>query len=121
MEKAFGLTQRQPIHKANRQCRSDRKVGIDGLATGLLAGINMARMMEGEPPAIPPRETMLGALLHYVTTADPSNFQPMNANFGLLPPLSERVRDKRRKRELFAQRSLEAMQAFTEHTAAVAT
>ena len=98
-------------------------VGVEGytesLATGLLAGINLARLMEGAAPAIPPQETMLGALLHYVTTADPANFQPMNANFGLLPPLSERVRDKRRKRELLSERALAVMQAFTERIAAV--
>ncbi len=98
-------------------------VGVEGytesLATGLLAGINLARLMEGAAPAIPPQETMLGALLHHVTTADPANFQPMNANFGLLPPLSERVRDKRRKRELLSERALAVMQAFTERIATV--
>ena len=68
------------------------------LATGLLAGINLARLVAGDEPVLPPSETMLGALLHYVHTCDPSHFQPMNANFGLLPPLERKIRDKRQRR-----------------------
>jgi methylenetetrahydrofolate--tRNA-(uracil-5-)-methyltransferase len=60
---------------------------------------------------------MLGALLKYVHSADPQHFQPMNANFGLLPPLSERVRDKRKKRQLLADRALEAMTLFVRELA----
>ncbi len=93
-------------------------VGVEGytesLGTGLLAGINLARMLSGEPALVPPAETMLGALLRYVHQADPAHFQPMNANFGLLPPLPERVRDKQRKKEMLAERALEAMRRFAE-------
>ena len=99
-------------------------VGVEGytesLGTGLLAGINLSRLLDGLEPAIPPAETMLGALVRYVHEADPRHFQPMNANFGLLPPLAQRVCDKLRKRELLAQRSLEAMRAFVERVAPVA-
>jgi len=55
---------------------------------------------------------MLGALYRYLREADPAHFQPMNANFGLLDDLGERVRDKRRKRELFAARALGDLQAW---------
>lgn len=91
-------------------------VGVEGytesLGTGLLAGINLARVLHGEPPLVPPPETMLGALLRYVHEADPAHFQPMNANFGLLGPLDQPVRDKQRKKALLVERALEAMRAF---------
>ncbi len=91
-------------------------VGVEGytesLGTGLLCGINLARMLGGDAPAVPPPETMLGALLRYVHTADPAHFQPMNANFGLLPPLTEPVRDKRVRKERLAERALHAMREF---------
>jgi len=100
-------------------------VGVEGytesLATGLLAGINLARLLEGLEPIVPPAETMLGALMAYVHGADPGRFQPMNANFGLLPPLEERVRDKRRRKELLAERAVTLMRAFAAGAAAVAT
>ena len=98
-------------------------VGVEGytesLATGLLAGINMALLLDGERPRIPPAETMLGALYRYLRSAPPAHFQPMNANFGLLPPLDSPVRDKRRKREALAERALVAMRAFAAGTARV--
>ncbi|MFQ5656109.1 MAG: methylenetetrahydrofolate--tRNA-(uracil(54)-C(5))-methyltransferase (FADH(2)-oxidizing) TrmFO, partial [Candidatus Methylomirabilales bacterium] len=58
-------------------------------------------------------ETMLGAILRYITSADPSRFQPMNVNFGLLPPLEVRVRDRRERHAALARRSLAAMQGWT--------
>jgi methylenetetrahydrofolate--tRNA-(uracil-5-)-methyltransferase len=92
-------------------------VGVEGytesLATGLLAGLNLARMLGGGDPMVPPPETMLGALVRYVHEADPKHFQPMNANFGLLPPLERRERDKRRRRELLAERAIAAMRTFS--------
>ncbi|MGH7625321.1 MAG: methylenetetrahydrofolate--tRNA-(uracil(54)-C(5))-methyltransferase (FADH(2)-oxidizing) TrmFO [Gemmatimonadaceae bacterium] len=90
--------------------------GVEGYtessATGLIAGINLARMLDGLEPVVPPPTTMLGALYRYLREADPAHFQPMNANFGLLDDLDERVRDKRRKRELFAARALGDLQAW---------
>jgi methylenetetrahydrofolate--tRNA-(uracil-5-)-methyltransferase len=87
--------------------------GVEGYtesaATGILAGINLALTLGGDEPLLPPVDSMLGALYRYLREADPRHFQPMNANFGLLDELPERVRDKRRKRELFAQRALSAM------------
>lgn len=84
--------------------------GVEGYtesaATGLLAGINMARMLAGDDPVVPPPTTMLGALYRYLHNADPADFQPMNANFGLIDELHDAPRDKRLKRERIAERSL---------------
>ena len=92
--------------------------GVEGYtessATGLLAGINLARILFGDAPVIPPPTTMLGALYRYMNEADPKHFQPMNANFGLLDELPERVRDKKEKREMFAERALRDMHAWIE-------
>ena len=78
--------------------------GVEGytesLGTGILAGINLHRHLTGKGPAIPPPTTMLGALLRYLREADPRHFQPMNANFGLLEPLPERVKKADRKAAL---------------------
>jgi methylenetetrahydrofolate--tRNA-(uracil-5-)-methyltransferase len=90
--------------------------GVEGYtesaATGLLAGINLARMLDGAPPVIPPPTTMLGALYRYLHEADPRHFQPMNANFGLLDELPAPIRDKRRKREAFADRAMRDIAAW---------
>jgi methylenetetrahydrofolate--tRNA-(uracil-5-)-methyltransferase len=90
--------------------------GVEGYtesaATGMLAGLNLARTLGGEAPLLPPVDTMLGALYRYLREADPRHFQPMNANFGLLDELSERVRDKRQKREQFAARALASMERW---------
>jgi methylenetetrahydrofolate--tRNA-(uracil-5-)-methyltransferase len=87
--------------------------GVEGYtestATGLVAGINLSRMLAGEPPVVPPPTTMLGALYRYLREADPAHFQPMNANFGLVDELPERVKDKRVKREKIADRALADM------------
>jgi methylenetetrahydrofolate--tRNA-(uracil-5-)-methyltransferase len=92
--------------------------GVEGYtessATGLLAGINLARLLSGDAPVIPPPTTMLGALYRYMREADPRHFQPMNANFGLLDELPEQIRDKKRKREMFAERALRDMQAWVD-------
>ena len=90
--------------------------GVEGYtessATGLLAGINLSRMLHGEDPVIPPPTTMLGALYRYLREADPKHFQPMNANFGLVDDLPETIRDKRVKREKIAERALREMEAW---------
>jgi methylenetetrahydrofolate--tRNA-(uracil-5-)-methyltransferase len=91
--------------------------GVEGylgnIATGLLAGTNAARFLLGRPPLVPPGESMLGALCHYITHADLKDFQPMKANFGILPPLEVPQRtDKRQRARLYAERSSAAMEAF---------
>jgi methylenetetrahydrofolate--tRNA-(uracil-5-)-methyltransferase len=89
--------------------------GVEGymgnIATGLLAGVNVARLLQGEPPFVLPVETMLGSLCHYVTHADLKDFQPMKANFGILPPLPEGIKGKRARAALHVERSLAALKA----------
>ncbi len=98
--------------------------GVEGYtesaATGLLAGINLSRILDGREPVLPPPTTMLGALYRYIRECDPKRFQPMNANFGLLDDLPSVVRDKKRKREMFAERALANMAAWiSDHCLAV--
>jgi methylenetetrahydrofolate--tRNA-(uracil-5-)-methyltransferase len=90
--------------------------GVEGYtestATGLLAGINLARLLAGDEPVLPPTTTMLGALYRYLRDADPAHFQPMNANFGLVDDLGVRVKDKRAKKEQLAERALGELAAW---------
>ncbi|HEU4747332.1 MAG TPA: methylenetetrahydrofolate--tRNA-(uracil(54)-C(5))-methyltransferase (FADH(2)-oxidizing) TrmFO [Gemmatimonadaceae bacterium] len=92
--------------------------GVEGYtessATGLLAGINLSRILSGEEPVIPPPTTMLGALYRYMREADPKHFQPMNANFGLVDDLPQVIRDKKRKRAEIAVRSLADLRDWIE-------
>ena len=85
---------------------------VSSAAGGLLAGLNAARLIQGLPPVSLPRDTMLGALFHYVTHADPHGFQPMKANFGLMPPLLPPVRNKRRRYRAYAERALAALESW---------
>ena len=84
--------------------------GVEGYtesaASGILAGINLHRRLSGQEPVLPPTTTMLGGLYRYLREADPSDFQPMNSNFGLVDPLEARIRKKREKRERTAERAL---------------
>jgi methylenetetrahydrofolate--tRNA-(uracil-5-)-methyltransferase len=96
--------------------------GVEGymgnIATGLLAGINAARLLTGEKPLTLPRETMLGALCHYITHADLKDFQPMKANFGILPELAlEKRTGKRERGQLYADRATNVLISFTSQLA----
>jgi methylenetetrahydrofolate--tRNA-(uracil-5-)-methyltransferase len=84
---------------------------IESAATGLLAGVNAARLVAARQPVVPPPTTALGALLRYIADPERKNFQPMNVNFGLLPPLAEPVRGKAKK-EIMARRALVDMEAW---------
>jgi methylenetetrahydrofolate--tRNA-(uracil-5-)-methyltransferase len=85
-------------------------IGVEGYlesaATGLLAGINAARLVREEERLSPPATTMLGALLRYVTQSAPETFQPINANFGVLPRLSQLIRDRRERNRHLTDRAL---------------
>jgi methylenetetrahydrofolate--tRNA-(uracil-5-)-methyltransferase len=89
--------------------------GVEGyvgsIATGLLAGLNAARLLEGRYPVILPPSTMLGALVHYATHADSRSFQPMKANFGILPAPEQRLKKQERYR-YYAERSAKALSSF---------
>ena len=93
--------------------------GVEGytesLGTGLLAGINLVRLLAGQPLVTPPPTTMLGGLLRYLREADPAHFQPINANFGLLDPLQGQVKKAERKSQLVAR----ARRDFCEWSAAL--
>ena len=85
----------------------------ESIASGLLAGINMAKYLKGEPLLELPKETMLGALTHYITNSEIVNFQPINSNWGIVPsielPKKER-KNKKLKNELLAKRSIETLE-----------
>ncbi|MFG0215432.1 FADH(2)-oxidizing methylenetetrahydrofolate--tRNA-(uracil(54)-C(5))-methyltransferase TrmFO [Brevibacillus porteri] len=87
---------------------------VESAASGLLAGINAARLAKEEELIELPPETIMGSMARYITTADPKHFQPMNANFGLVPEWPERIRDKRMKNEKLAERALDTIQNFTQ-------
>jgi methylenetetrahydrofolate--tRNA-(uracil-5-)-methyltransferase len=85
---------------------------VESAASGLIAGINAAKLVKGEDLAVFPKETAIGSMAHYITTANPDNFQPMNANFGLLPPLEKRIKNKQERNTAIAERALETIQNF---------
>ncbi len=87
---------------------------IESAASGLVAGINAARVAMGKEAVVFPPETAHGALAHYITTADPRYFQPMNINFGLFPPLEEKLRDKRKRHVKIAERALSLIETLKE-------
>ncbi len=78
---------------------------MESTASGLLAGLNAARRVQGEEPLFLPPETILGSLANYIAGADPQHFQPMNANFGILPPLDEKVRGGKKKNGAWPMRA----------------
>jgi methylenetetrahydrofolate--tRNA-(uracil-5-)-methyltransferase len=96
--------------------------GVEGymgnIATGLLAGINMARLLQNKTPLTLPNETMLGALCHYVTHADLKDFQPMKANFGILPPLEleNKKIGKRERGQAYAERAATTLETYLHET-----
>jgi methylenetetrahydrofolate--tRNA-(uracil-5-)-methyltransferase len=92
--------------------------GVEGYtesaATGLLAGLNAARLAAGTAPITPPADTMLGALTRYIAGADPEAYQPTNAAFGLLPEAPAGVRKKQDRRRARASRAVASMAAWVE-------
>jgi methylenetetrahydrofolate--tRNA-(uracil-5-)-methyltransferase len=90
-------------------------VGAEGYvgnaATGLVAGINSARMLMGSQPLIFPTKTMIGSLCHYVSHADSKSFQPMKPNFGLLPFPESKMKKSDRYRH-YSERALKSMRRF---------
>jgi len=85
---------------------------VESAAMGIVAGINAARLLKGEEPLVFPRESMIGSLADYVSSPQTTDFQPMNANFGILPKPAERIRNKRDCRKRQVERALEAVRAL---------
>lgn len=82
---------------------------VESAGSGLVAGLNAARLAKGEELIEFPRETAIGSMAYYITHAEGKHFQPMNANFGLFPSLPERIRDKKLRYETLAERALNAL------------
>jgi methylenetetrahydrofolate--tRNA-(uracil-5-)-methyltransferase len=85
---------------------------IGNAATGLLAGINAARFLRNQPLIKMPSDTMLGALVNYITTAPLETFQPMKANFGILPPLPDEIKGKRNRAAAYTERAQQSLENF---------
>lgn len=85
---------------------------VESAGSGLIAGINAARLALGQAPIIFPFETALGSMARYITEADSKNFQPMNVNFGIFPELGERIKSKQERAERHANRALTTIQNF---------
>ncbi|MCC3645683.1 FADH(2)-oxidizing methylenetetrahydrofolate--tRNA-(uracil(54)-C(5))-methyltransferase TrmFO [Cytobacillus oceanisediminis] len=88
---------------------------VESAASGLVAGINAARLVAGEDPIEFPHETAIGSMARYITRANPKSFQPMNANFGLFPDLPEKIRGKKERNERHAERALGTIQNFVKN------
>ena len=110
---------------ADFSLRSDRRIffagqitGVEGYmesaASGILAGINAARYINGKDPFVMPGDTVMGALARYISDGSVTDFQPMGANFGILPPLDERIRSKQERYEKISQRGLESAGKYIE-------
>ena len=86
---------------------------MGNIGTGLLAGWNAARVLSGETPLVLPDTSMLGAICHYITHAGPADFQPMKANFGIIPALPDgKKRNKRERATAYAERAASDLDDF---------
>ena len=101
---AYGSSRRRPDLLFAGQL-----TGVEGYtesaASGIVAGVNLDRVLNGQGPVLPPAETMLGALYRYLREADPDDFQPMNSNWGLVDPMPDAPRKKALRREAMAERA----------------
>ncbi len=90
--------------------------GIEGymgnVASGLIAGVNATRFVSGEPLLTFPQTTMAGSLCHYITHVPVAEFQPMKANFGILPPIEPHIKNKKLRYQMYAKRSINDLQSF---------
>ncbi|KFF57014.1 tRNA (uracil-5-)-methyltransferase [Bacillus subtilis] len=86
---------------------------VESAASGLVAGINAAKLVLGEELVIFPQETAIGSMAHYITTTNQKNFQPMNANFGLLKELPVKIKNKKERNEQYANRAIETIQTIS--------
>ncbi|MEK3800257.1 FADH(2)-oxidizing methylenetetrahydrofolate--tRNA-(uracil(54)-C(5))-methyltransferase TrmFO [Peribacillus sp. FSL H8-0477] len=85
---------------------------VESAASGLVAGINAAKLAAGEDPLVFPAETAMGSMARYITSTNSKSFQPMNANFGLFPDFETKIRGKKERNEQHAERALETIQKF---------
>lgn len=85
---------------------------VESAASGLVAGLNAGRILQGRDALVLPPETVIGALCHHITSANLSTFQPINATFGVLPPLAKKIRGKKERHRLLSERSLSLLDSF---------
>jgi len=106
----------QQFHQRDDLLFAGQITGVEGymgnIATGLLAGVNAARLLLGKQALELPATTMLGALCHYITHAELKDFQPMKANYGILPPLAAPPKGKRERAAAYAQRALDDLEHY---------
>lgn len=88
---------------------------MESAASGIIAGINAVRRLNNQAPLVLPKYTMIGALLGYISDQTVTQFQPMGANFGIIPPLEQHIRDKRERYAALAERSLEYFENIKEN------
>ncbi|KMJ58628.1 tRNA (uracil-5-)-methyltransferase [Bacillus sp. LL01] len=88
---------------------------VESAASGLIAGLNAARLVQGLEPLVFPKETAMGSMANYITSTNSKNFQPMNANFGLFPDLPKKIKNKQERNEAHARRALETIQNFVKN------
>lgn len=87
---------------------------MESAGSGILAGINAVRLAENKIPFVPERDTMLGALCEYISDESVTNFQPMGANFGVLPPIEPKIRDKKERYKALADRAIRSLKITME-------
>lgn len=113
------------LKTADRLFFAGQMIGVEGYAEsaalGIMAGMALADRLEGRTFEPPPRTTAIGGLMAYLREADPKHFQPMNVNAGLLPPLAERVKDKRERKRALAVRALKDLEDWIGGRGALAT
>lgn len=112
--------------KSTYQLKKDDKIffagqmtGVEGYvesaASGLVAGVNAAKLIKGQTPVSFPEETAIGSMAHYITATNAKSFQPMNANFGIFPPLPQKIKNKQERYEKHADRALGSIQNFVNY------
>ena len=108
LNKDFSLRSNENIYFAGQI------TGVEGYmesaSSGLLAGLNAVRKTNGEPPLLLGENTMLGALTDYISDPSVKNFQPMGANFGILPPIEPKIRDKKERYAALSKRALDELE-----------
>lgn len=106
------------VRKAPRISFAGQITGVEGYvestASGLLCAVELAHRLQGKPPVDFPQETAVGALALYISNESVADFQPMNINFGIIPPLDHRVKGKRNKNAELSQRALQALEGLGE-------
>ena len=110
LDATMGWRGRPDLYCAGQLVGTEGYVG--SAASGLVAGLNAARVQQGAKPVVFPRQTMIGALMHYVSAFQGQDFQPMKPNFGILPALEPSVRNKRKRYQALAERSLQVLDAL---------